>query len=272
MKQVLPVALVAAALGVAVVVGRGGRSRESLLPLSRAVAEHEKALDRGSAVVFPLSADEERAIGARLDAGMAPAPAAPGTPEASAAGLWRELGMQAANTPLVQRFRGRYEFRVDPSAGANAFALPGGFVYATAGLLRRMGSDTDAILFVLGHEIGHIELGHCADAYRLREGRDPLRSVLGGVASVGRLFASLHFSASQELEADAYGARLLKAAKRDPAASLRAMDALGLRADSQTKRGPGRVAGEALADYFTTHPGAWERRASLEREIARLKR
>ena len=252
MKRLFPAALLIAAVAVAVVVGRGGRSRESLLPLSRAVAEHEKALDRGAAVVFPLSAEEERGVGAGLDARLAPPAAAPGTPEASAAALWRELGMEAASSSLVTRFRGRYEFRAVARGGVNAFALPGGFVYATTELLQRMRSDPDALLFVLGHEIGHIELGHCADAYRLRAGaKDPVRAVLGGVASVGRLFAELHFSASQELEADAYGARLLVSLNRDPASSLRAMDALGLRADDRTKRGPGGVADRMVYDSIS---------------------
>lgn len=269
MKTLAPFLLVGLALSAALVVGRGGRSRESLLPVSRAVAEHGKALDRGSAAVFPLSTDEERAIGEELDRGLSrsePA-AAPGTPAASRAALWRELGLDAASSPLVARFRGRYAFRTAAQAGVNAFAVPGGFVYATLGLLEKLDQDPDALLFVLGHEIGHIELGHCADAYRLRAGaKDPLRAVLGAAIFLPRLLASLHFSPTQELEADAYAARLLRSRRRDPAAGLRVFDALGLKADDDAKRGPGRVAVEGLSDYFRTHPGSWERRAALERE------
>ncbi|MCR4295341.1 MAG: M48 family metallopeptidase, partial [Elusimicrobia bacterium] len=266
-----PILLVAAALGAAFAVSRGGRSRESLLPVSRAVAEHAKGLDRGSAIVFPLSADEERAIGEKIDADLRRASEPPpGTPGASRAALWKELGLEAAGSPLVKRFRGRYEFRAVDRGGVNAFAVPGGFVYATDGLLEKLQKDPDALLFTLGHEIGHIELGHCADAYRLRAGaKDPLRALLGGVILVPRLLASLHFSPSQELEADAYAARLLRSLERDPAAGLRTFDALGLKADAELRRGPGRVAVEGLSDYFRTHPGSWERRAALEREAAR---
>lgn len=272
MRKAAPAVLVALALAAAYATSRGGRSRESVLPLSRAVADHEKAVDRGAALVFPLSADEERAAGEELDKGMRPAPAVPGTPEASRAALWKELGLEAAGSPLVKRFRGRYVFRTVEHNGANAFSLPGGFVYAADDLLKEIAKDPDAILFALGHEIGHIELGHTADGYRLRAGgKDPVRAVLGGVASVARVFASLHFSSSQELEADAYAVRLMRSLKRDPVAALRAFDALGLTAERAVKRGPGAVAVEGLSDYFSTHPGSWERRNAVENEIARTR-
>jgi predicted Zn-dependent protease len=267
-RKAAPAVLVVFALAAAVTVGRGGRSRESILPVSRVVAEHGKALDRGTAVVFPLSADEERRIGEEIDRGLREADPAPGTPAASRAALWKELGFEAASSSRVSRFRGRYEFRTTTQGRVNAFAVPGGFIYATQALLDNLAKDPEAILFVLGHEIGHIELGHAADAYRLRAGaKDPLRAVLGGVIMIPRLLASLHFSASQELEADAYAVRLLRSLRRDPAVGLRAFDALGLTADKDTKRGPGTVAAEGLTDYFSTHPGSWERRAALERVV-----
>ena len=267
MKKAAPFVLAAFSLAAAFAVGRGGRSRESLLPVSRAVAEHGKALDRGSAVVFPLSVEEERAVGERIDRELRRAEPAPGSAEASRAALWEELGLEAAGSPLVDRFRGRYEFRAADHGGVNAFAVPGGFVYATPGLLEKLQKDPEALLFVLGHEIGHVELGHCADAYRLRAGaKDPVRQVLGGAILIPRLLASLHFSPTQELEADAFAARLMRSIEREPSAGLRVFDALGVKADDEVKRGPGEVAAEGLSDYFRTHPGSWERRSALERE------
>lgn len=270
MRRLLPpTILVSLALGVSFLLSKkAAPSRESLLPLSRSVAEQEKGLDRAAAVAFPLSPEEERRFGQDIDRALNGGDPAPGTPAAAAAARWREFGGDAARSPLVTRFRGRYEFRVTPAGGPNAFAIPGGFVYATQPLLDRLGSDGDALLFVLGHEIGHVELGHCADAYRLRAGaHDPITAVLGGVLSVGRLFAELHFSSTQELEADRFAARLMRSLRRDPAAGLRVFDALGLTADAETKRDPGAVAAEGLTDYFRTHPGSWERRAALRREV-----
>jgi len=272
MRKILPLILASAALGVAFLLARGAApSRESLLPLSRSVAEQEKAVDRAAGAAFPLSPEEERRIGTQLDIEMgagAPSGRVDG-PAATRAARWRELGGDAARSPLVTRFRGQYQFRTTPEFSANAFALPGGFIYATEPLLTKLGADDDALLFVLGHEIGHVELGHCADAYRLRPNGDNIfRDVVGGVLSVGRLVASLHFSSAQELEADAFAVRLLRSLHRDPRAGLRVFDALGLPADANTKRGPDQVAYEAATDYFRTHPGSWERRAALERDIA----
>lgn len=271
MKKAAPALLVLLALGVAVAVGKGGSSRESVVPLSRVVADHEKAVDRTVALALPLSPDEERRMGERLDAQMRSGHSdpAPGTPEATRAALCKELGLTAAASSLVTRFRGRYEFRVIKGGGDNAFAVPGGFVYVTDELMAKLVKDPDAVLFVVGHEIGHVELGHTGDSVRYRVDRnDPASAVLSGAAGLARLFAQLHFSPGQELEADAFSVRLLRSLKRDPAAGLRAFDALGLTADKATKRDPGRVAIEGLSDYFSTHPGAWERRAALEREAA----
>ncbi|MDE2491916.1 MAG: M48 family metalloprotease [Elusimicrobia bacterium] len=265
----MPPLLAAAALGAAFLLSRrAAPSRESVLPLSRAVADQEKALDRAAARAFPLTPDQERRIGARIDARLSrEAAPRPGSPAAARAARWSRLGRLAESSPLVTRFRGRYVFRTTLRGGVNAFAVPGGYVYATDALLRRFPKDDDALLFVLGHELGHVELGHCADAYRLTAASDPAREVLGGALSLGRLFVELHFSPTQELEADAFSVRLLRSLGRDPRAGLRVFDGLGLRAGGNVKRGPGEVAAEGLADYFRTHPGAWERRAALERDI-----
>jgi beta-barrel assembly-enhancing protease len=268
MRRALPAALVVAALGAAFALSRSGPSRESLLPLSRTAAEQVKGLDRAAGAAFPLSPDEERRIGEDLDRGLSRPEPAPGSPESVLAARWREFGGTAAGSPLVTRFRGRYAFRTVAYGDVNAFALPGGFVYATEPLLKKLGDDGDAVLFVLGHEIGHVELGHCADAYRLRgSADDPVRAVLGGVLSVARVFAEIQFSSAQELEADAFAVRLMRSLHRDPAAGRRVFDALGIPKDANTKRDPGEIAVEGLTDYFHTHPGGWERRAALERQI-----
>lgn len=241
-------------------------SRESALPLLRAAQRQEKGLDRAAGAALALSLEEERALGRNLDAAI---------PRASAGspleGLVSELGAEAARSPLVERFRGRYEFRLAPGEELNAFALPGGYVRVGPALAERLRGDEAALLFVLGHEIGHVELGHCADGHRVAAWRR-LAGPAADLAGLARALAALHFSETQELEADAFAVRLLASIRRDPAAALRAMDSLGLPEERSTHGGlaPGRAAVEALADYFKTHPGAWERRAALRAAIAKL--
>ncbi len=273
MKKILPPLLVSAALACAVLLSRSaGPSRESLMPMSRAVADHEKAVDRAAAVAFPVSADEERRVGAAMDAqARALYPAPTGADALARASRWRALGEQAQASPLVTRFRGRYEFRSARSSQINAFALPGGYVYAFDPLIKRLDGDDDALFFVVAHEIGHVELGHCADAFRLRpDGKNPLRDLAGGVLSIARVLPAMQFSSNQELEADAYAVRLMRSLGRDPKAALRAYDklAMGAGEDKSTKRDPGRLLGEAVGGFFRTHPGGWERRAALERDAA----
>jgi predicted Zn-dependent protease len=56
-----------------------------------------------------------------------------------------------------------YQFTVLDSPIINAFALPGGFVYVTRGLLANLGSEAE-LAAVLGHEVGHVTARHGAQA------------------------------------------------------------------------------------------------------------
>ena len=49
----------------------------------------------------------------------------------------------------------------------NAFALPGGVIIVTGGLLKTLKSEAE-LAAVLSHEMGHIELSHCLDTVRFQ--------------------------------------------------------------------------------------------------------
>ena len=243
------------------------RSRESLLPVLRAAGQQAKGLDRAVGSLMPLSPEDERRIGEQLDARLAPQAG----PQAATARL-AEFGGSAARSNVVRRFEpAQYRFRLRPSpAPLNAYALPGGFIHVTEPLLERVAGDDGALLFVLAHEIGHVELGHCADGQRAQAWFRQLGlEGIGVAASLVRMLAALQFSETQELEADAFAIRLLASIGEDPSAGLRAMDALGLtEPQAQRRRRSSELAREALGDYFRTHPGSWERRERLRLEIA----
>ncbi|MBI5882971.1 MAG: M48 family metalloprotease [Elusimicrobia bacterium] len=277
MRKILPIALLSAFAGVAALLAlrQASPTRESLLPSMRVLQQHEKQLDRAASQVLILSPEEERRIGSEFDARLRNREPAV-TPAEEAAfradeGLVVEVGRPLARAPMVRRFPGNYSFRVLRGRGGNnAFAVPGGFVYVLPGLAAKFRAAPAALAFVLGHEIGHVELGHCGDGVRTREwfGKVGLAPV-GDLAGILRVLAQLHFSEVQEIEADEFAVRLLRATRQDPAAALQALDLLELPQDGQTRRGAEDVAWEGLSDYWRTHPMGWERRNRIQRLIGR---
>ena len=54
-----------------------------------------------------------------------------------------------------------YHFRILDSPVVNAFAVPGGYIYLTRGILAQFNSEAE-LMGVLGHEMGHIAARHSA--------------------------------------------------------------------------------------------------------------
>lgn len=153
---------------------------------------------------------------------------------------------------LVRRLRKRdrrFSFEPLREGGANAVALPGGFVLVTRGLLDACGRDRDELAFVLAHEIGHVVRGHALERV---VGRSALAGVIRALPAVGLLgglagragLALLETSHSreQEQEADALGIRLSVAAGFDSAGSIRFLERLV------------RPEGLPGAGYLASHP------------------
>ena len=114
-----------------------------------------------------------------------------------------------------------YKFTVLNSAEPNAFALPGGYVYITRGLLENLGSEAEFVA-ILGHELGHVEHQHSM----LQQNKQIAAQLLLGAVGVGEELlqkdpdspryvsaiagyaaplALLSFSRGQELESDERG-------------------------------------------------------------------
>ena len=139
------------------------------------------------------------------------------------AGIVRRIGA------LSHRPRLPYRFTLLNSSVPNAFALPGGEVFMTRGLLARLGEEAQFAV-VMAHEIGHVNHRHSVKAMNdalvvglgtsvlagtLRDEKD--REVAAGLASAGGGLLLLRFSRDQELEADDRGAEYAYAAGYDPA-------------------------------------------------------
>lgn len=141
----------------------------------------------------------------------------------------------------------------------NAFALPGGYIVLTRGLLKNAASPVE-VAGVLAHEIGHVAYHH-PEAQLVRiAGVQVLLSVATGTAggtnasSLAGLAAILKSSRDAEREADSYAVSMLSAARVDP---------LGLKHFfEKIMSEEGKSSGSALSKVgtvFSTHPVTTER-------------
>jgi predicted Zn-dependent protease len=132
--------------------------------------------------------------------------------------------LAAANQPNAQ-----FQVTILDSSEVNAFALPGGYIYVTRGILA-LASDTSELAAVLAHEIAHVTLRHArarTDRTRTTEIVDRvITGVFGGDtstdATANRTRQSMAaFGQNQELEADREGIKFAGKAGYDPQAAAR---------------------------------------------------
>ncbi len=159
-----------------------------------------------------------------------------------------------------------FTFTVLNSPIVNAFALPGGYVYVSRGLLA-LASDEAELAGVIAHEIGHVAARH--GAQRMSSGIMAQLGLgllgiltdspeLAGVAQLGALAAIQSYSRDQEYEADMLGVRYLARAGFDTDAMASFLSKM--RAHSEVEaRIAGRSGGGGQFDIFATHPRTAER-------------
>lgn len=164
-----------------------------------------------------------------------------------------------------------WRFTILNSPVVNAFALPGGYVYITRGLLSLATNEAE-VAGVLAHEIGHVTARHGA-ARQSRATGIGLLGVLAGVLTgssvvqeLGQQLGGLYvasYSREQEYEADQLGVRYLGKAGYP----REAMADFLSRMDAQTKYMAAMTgnAGGGSFDFFASHPQTGDR---IERAAA----
>jgi predicted Zn-dependent protease len=172
------------------------------------------------------------------------------------------VGPEAPNYP--------YRFHVlrDPRT-VNAFALPGGQIFITLGLLTRLHNEAE-LAGVLGHEVGHVVGRHGSEQLAKQQ----LTGVLAGaatlaashdgasqqrahlVAQAASSLLNLQYSRSDELEADKLGVRFLKAEHYDAHALIAVMQLL-----QQVS------AGSSQPEFMSTHPSPANRIEELQKLV-----
>ena len=149
----------------------------------------------------------------------------------------------------VKDRRRQFHFSLVRASLANAYALPGGFVFITEPLVDLCAQDPDELAFLLGHEMGHVIRGHARSQLTARTFLNAVTARLAGAGLMLRQLLNQGYSRELELEADGEGARLAVAAGFDPRAAARALQRLA--------RGASGNAG--LMEYFSSHPPIAER-------------
>ena len=220
----------------------------------------------GQRQLMLVSEDQEIAMGQQAD------------PSISAMfGLYDDAELQAYVSRLGDSLAASSErphlpwtFRVVDDPIVNAFALPGGFIYVSRGILAHFNSEAQ-LVSVLGHEIGHVTARHSASQMSEQQlaqlglvaGAIVVPDVAaryGGIAqqALGILF--LKFSRDDERQADMLGFRYMTRVGYDPHEMPEVFAMLG----RVTEAGGGR----GLPVWLSTHPDPGDREQRINTLIA----
>ena len=155
-----------------------------------------------------------------------------------------------------------WTFHVVDAQYSNAWAILGGHVFITTGMLDEMESEAE-LAGILGHEIAHIDLYHCVNLVQNQMILERLGlGDIGAIIALGERFLLLGYSEVEEAEADRYGMLLTAQAGYSPLNVFDTFRRFYLREEygqeSEASRGPeGEIIASlstALEDYFNTHP------------------
>ena len=189
-------------------------------------------------------------------------------------GLYKDPKLEAYITDLGNRLSQAtprkglpWQFHIVDDPTVNAFALPGGPVFVTRGLLSHVNSEAE-LATVMGHECGHIAAHHSANQISKQELAQvglglgsvlsPAVAQLGQVAGAGLQLLFLKYSRDDERQADWLGFGYAANIGYDATQLTNLMKMLaGLTAEH-----PGKV-----PNYLQTHPDPGERLTNVQERI-----
>jgi predicted Zn-dependent protease len=182
--------------------------------------------------------------------------------------LVKQVGEKLVAGSFAVKSPYKFSFHVlaDPRT-VNAFALPGGPIFITEGLLRLLKSEAE-LAGVLGHEIGHVIARHSSERLAKQQLTQGLLGALVvgtgdySTAQIGQVVGSMinmSYGREDELESDALGIRIMAEARYDPRAMIRVMEVLAKASG-----------GSRQPEFFSTHPAPENRAERIKQEIAKL--
>lgn len=164
-----------------------------------------------------------------------------------------------------------WTFRAVDDPSPNAFALPGGYIFVTRGLLDLMNNEAE-LAAVVGHEIGHVTARHSVQQMSQQQLAQlalgvgsiisPTVAQFGNVASQGLGLLFLKYGRDDERQADDLGFRYALTQGYD----VRYMDDVFRslqRLGEASKESP-------LPSWLATHPGEAERIQTIEAKVAQV--
>ncbi len=191
--------------------------------------------------------------------------------DAAATAEVKEIGNEVVSKTDAGKTPYKFNFHLLADNGTvNAFALPGGQVFITEALLKKLKTRGE-IATTLAHEIGHVAARHSAQQLakqQLTQGltgaavmatydpNDPSTQNTAAVAALIGEVVGLKFGRNDELEADKLGVRFASDAGYDPRSMISVMQTLDKVAKSRTP------------EFFSTHPNPANRITHIEQAIA----
>lgn len=192
-------------------------------------------------------------------------------PDREAAEAVKKIGQQLVQNSRVSNTPYNFEFHLlADEQTVNAFALPGGQIFITGGLLKRLNSEAQ-LAGILGHEIGHVVARHSAEQLakaKLTQGLtgaaaiatyDPENPATQGgavvAAMVGKLL-NMRYGRNDEMESDNLAVQLTGSAGYDPRAMIEVMRIL--------EEASGGAGGP---EFLQTHPNPGNRISHIEQAI-----
>ena len=183
----------------------------------------------------------------------------------------RALVKQVGDKLVAESFAAKspYKFSFHVLADArtvNAFALPGGPIFITEGLLGLLKSEAE-LAGVLGHEIGHVIARHSSERLAKQQLTQGLLGALVvgsgdySTAQIGQVVGSMinmSYGREDELESDGLGIRIMAEARYDPRAMIRVMEVLAKASG-----------GSRQPEFMSTHPAPENRAERIRQEIAK---
>ena len=181
--------------------------------------------------------------------------------------LVQRVGAKLVRESIAAKSPYKFSFHVlGDQRTVNAFALPGGPIFITEGLLGRLRTEGE-LAGVLGHEIGHVIARHSSERLAKQQLTQGLISavVVGSgdytsaqIAQVAGSMINMKYGREDELESDALGIRIAFEAGYDPRAMAGVMEIMAKASG-----------GSQQPEFASTHPAPENRQARIKEEIAK---